>query len=81
MTNAGRIQVESSTDLVTIGERLGLYEALSRSAATPAELAQRTGAQTSFIGDWLANQASEGYITHDASNGRYANWCSWPRSN
>jgi hypothetical protein len=81
MTNEGRIQVESSTDLVIIGERLGLYEALSWSAATPAELAQRAGAQTSFIGDWLTNQASEGYLTHDASTDRYANWCGWPRSN
>jgi hypothetical protein len=81
MTTAVRTQVASGTDPVAVGERLGLYEAISEDAVTATELARRTGAPTRFIRDWLADQAGECYLTHDAATGRYATWCSWPRSN
>jgi DNA-binding IclR family transcriptional regulator len=81
MTTAVNTQVASGTVLVAVGERLGLYEAISEDAVTATELARRTGAPTRFISDWLTAQAREGYLTHDAASGRYATWCSWPRSN
>ncbi len=80
MTTAVRTQVESRSDPVAIGESLGFYEALSDAAVSAAELAERTGAPTRFVHDWLTDQAREGYVTHEAATGRYANWCSLPRT-
>jgi len=67
--------VESGRDLVAAGERLGLYEVLSQSPLTAAELAWRADAGARFVSDWLVAQLEEGYLTFDASTGRYANYC------
>ena len=80
MTTAVMTQVQTSTDQVAIGERLGFYETMSQRPLTAAELAERTGAPTRFVRGWLADQAGEGYLTHDATSGRYANWCSLPQA-
>lgn len=80
MTYEVRTQTKANVDLVALGERLGFYEALSEASVTAAQLAERTGVPTRFVRDWLADQAREGYLTHEAATGRYANWCSLPQA-
>jgi|SRR5579875_874054 len=57
---------------VVMGDRLGLYRALASGPATPAELAGRTGTDTRYVSEWLAGQASGGYIQYDAVTGAYS---------
>jgi hypothetical protein len=66
--------------LVAIGERLGFYKIMSETPVTGAELAARTGAPGRLVRDWLAVQVRQGYLTCEASTGRYANSCSLPAS-
>jgi SAM-dependent methyltransferase len=61
-----------SSSLVYVGQRLGLYKALAEGgAATPAELAARTGTHERYVREWLVNQASGGYVEYDAGPGRF----------
>ncbi|HEX8502280.1 MAG TPA: class I SAM-dependent methyltransferase [Pyrinomonadaceae bacterium] len=62
-----------SSSLVYVGQRLGLYKALAAGgAATPAELATRTGTQERYVREWLINQASGGYVEYDPAGGRFS---------
>jgi SAM-dependent methyltransferase len=57
--------------LVRIGDRLGLFTALSRThTATPDELAQRTGTAPRYVAEWLLAMAASGYVDH-LGDGRY----------
>jgi SAM-dependent methyltransferase len=57
--------------LVVIGDRLGLYTALSGAGPlTPRELAERTDTRERYVREWLNAQAAGGYVIH--SDGRYA---------
>src|SRR5437899_3134979 len=59
--------------MVVIGDQLGLYRALDTAgAATPAELAQRTGTAERYVREWCSAQAAAEYLTYDAATGRYA---------
>ncbi len=60
-----------SASLVVIGDRLGLWKSLAEGAATPAELATRTGCAERYLREWLDAQASGGYVTYDPATGRY----------
>jgi SAM-dependent methyltransferase len=61
-----------TTALVLIGEKLGLYKAMSGAGPlTPAEVAERTGTAERCVREWLSAQAAGGYVTYDASTGRY----------
>ncbi len=61
-----------SSQLAFIGQRLGLYKGLADGgAATPAELAARTGTNERYVREWLINQGSGGYVEYDAATGRY----------
>ncbi|MQA08409.1 MAG: methyltransferase domain-containing protein [Pseudonocardiaceae bacterium] len=62
--------------VIDIGVRLGLYEALSSSAATSAELAERVGCAERYVREWLEQQAVSGIIevaeaAADSANRRY----------
>jgi 2-polyprenyl-3-methyl-5-hydroxy-6-metoxy-1,4-benzoquinol methylase len=60
-----------SVPTVRIGFRLGLFEALHRDgAATPAELALRTGLTERYVREWAYAQVSNGYLTLDAQTNR-----------
>ncbi len=50
-----------------IGERLGLYRGLAGSPATPAELAERAGADERYMREWLEQQAAAGMLEVDAA--------------
>ena len=51
--------------MVVIGEKLGLYKALSEGAMTPSELAGKTNTDERYVREWLASQAAGGYVTYD----------------
>jgi SAM-dependent methyltransferase len=58
--------------MVVIGERLGLYKALADGAASPRELAAKTGTDERYLREWLASQAAGGYITYDEESGKFS---------
>jgi hypothetical protein len=61
-----------NTALVVMGDRLGLYRALSGAGPlTPAELAKRTGTGERYIREWLCAQAAGSYLQYDPDSGRY----------
>ena len=55
--------------LVYIGDKLGLYKAMSDfgKPITSQELANLTATSERYIREWLANQAAGGYLTYDVS--------------
>jgi len=62
-----------SSALVYIGQKLGLYKAMSEAGpVTPAELAQRTNTNERYVREWLINQAAGGYAEYDPESGRYS---------
>jgi 2-polyprenyl-3-methyl-5-hydroxy-6-metoxy-1,4-benzoquinol methylase len=68
----GDIGAAMSAALVLIGDELGLYKAMAAAGPiTPAELAKRTETTERYVREWLNNQAAGGYVTYDATGGRY----------
>jgi SAM-dependent methyltransferase len=62
-----------SSALVYIGQKLGLYKALSDAGpVTPAELAEHTNTNERYVREWLINQAAGGYVEYDPESGRYS---------
>jgi len=62
-----------TASLVVIGDKLGLYRALQDGgAATPAELAARTGTTERYVREWLSAQAAAGYVAYEPRSRRYA---------
>ena len=58
--------------MVVIGDKLGLYKTLAEAGPIGSkELADRTGTTERYVREWLASQAAGGYVTLDASTGRY----------
>ena len=58
--------------LVIIGDKLGLYKAMADSKPiTAVELASRTGTTERYVREWLANQATGGYIIYDPNTEKY----------
>lgn len=58
--------------MVVIGEKLGLYKALSVHPMGPAELAARTETDERYVREWLASQAAGGYISYDNKTGEFS---------
>ena len=63
-----------SAVLVYIGDKLGLYKAMSDAGApiTSVQLAKLTGTSERYIREWLANQAAGGYIEFDPISRKYS---------
>jgi SAM-dependent methyltransferase len=63
----------ASTVLVYIGDKLGLYKAMSNfgKPMTSKELANRSGTSERYIREWLANQAAGGYLVYDSNSQKY----------
>src|ERR1700683_4689283 len=61
-----------NTALVVMGDKLGLYKALSQAGPlTPTELAAQTGPSGRYIREWLNAQAAGGYVSYQPEDGRY----------
>jgi SAM-dependent methyltransferase len=63
----------TSAILVYIGDKLGLYKAMSDfgKPITSQELANFTGTSERYIREWLANQAAGGYLVYDSLTQKY----------
>ncbi|ALI36104.1 bifunctional 3-demethylubiquinone-9 3-methyltransferase/ 2-octaprenyl-6-hydroxy phenol methylase [Candidatus Nitrosocosmicus oleophilus] len=58
--------------MIILGDRLGLYKALSRfGPMTSEELAHNTNTAERYIREWLASQAAAGYLTYDPENKKF----------
>ncbi len=59
--------------LVVLGDKLGLYRALSADGPlTTTELADRTGTTERYVREWCAAQAGSGYISYDQQTGCFS---------
>jgi SAM-dependent methyltransferase len=58
--------------MVVIGEKLGLYKALTTGPMTPAELAVKTGTDERYLREWLSSQAAGGYVTYDEKTNKFS---------
>ena len=58
---------------IVIGERLGLYKAMStpNERVTAEELAKRTGTDARYVAEWLNAQAASGYVEYDKEKDSY----------
>lgn len=62
----------ASAALVLIGDRLGIYKAMSDGkAVTPEELAANTGLHARYLREWLSAQAAAGYIDYSAKSRKF----------
>ncbi|MDN5845102.1 MAG: class I SAM-dependent methyltransferase [Candidatus Nitrosocosmicus sp.] len=69
----GDVASSMSAMLTILGERLGLYKALTESGPlTSEELAIKTSTHERYVREWLANQAAGGYINYDPTSGKFA---------
>lgn len=68
----GDLGAAASAVLVGIGDRLGLYSALSGGPLTAAELARRTSTDERYVREWCCAQAAAGYVDYDAATDRFA---------
>lgn len=63
----------ANAPLITIGDKLGLYKALTKSnALTSAELSMKTNTTERYIREWLAAQAASGYIEYNANQNTFS---------
>jgi hypothetical protein len=73
---AGRVLTDfagaASTAMTVIGDRLGLYAALTGAGPVQAtELAARTGLHPRLVTEWLGAQTVSGYLRYDPSTDTY----------
>src|SRR5712691_2180564 len=69
----GDMSATMNAALVLVGDRLGLYKALSEAGPLdPAGLAQRTGTNERYVREWLSAQAATGYVSYNASSKRFS---------
>lgn len=58
--------------LVFVGDKLGLFKALSGAGPlSPEDLARKTGTHPRVIKEWLSALAAGGYVTYDAKTRKY----------
>jgi SAM-dependent methyltransferase len=61
-----------SVELMTIGDKLGLYKAMAGSGPlTSAQIAERTDTSERYVREWLNNQVAGEYITYDPASKSY----------
>ncbi|MDQ4133260.1 MAG: methyltransferase [Actinomycetota bacterium] len=62
----------TASALAYIGDRLGLWAALAGSGpVTSGELADLTGLDERYLGEWLATETAAGYLTYDPDTGAF----------
>ncbi|HET7134482.1 MAG TPA: class I SAM-dependent methyltransferase [Casimicrobiaceae bacterium] len=68
----GDLGATVNAGMVVIGERLGLYKALSERPMRSDELAKATDTDERYVREWLAAQAASGYVDYDPKTQRFA---------
>ncbi|MPZ55339.1 MAG: methyltransferase domain-containing protein [Rhizobiales bacterium] len=71
-TVVNELGAASNAALVIIGDKLGLFRALSAGAMRPAELAEKTGTRERYVREWLSAQAASGFVSYDAGHGTFS---------
>ena len=71
-TMVNELGAAANAALVLIGDKLGLYRALSQGPATSVELAQRTGTHERYVREWLSSQAASGFVMYDNKSKRFS---------
>ena len=71
-TVVNEIGAASNAALVIIGDKLGLFRALSQGAVTSAELAKKTGTHERYVREWLSAQAASGFVDYDADANKFS---------
>jgi 2-polyprenyl-3-methyl-5-hydroxy-6-metoxy-1,4-benzoquinol methylase len=71
-TVVNEIGAASNAALVILGDKLGLFRALSQGAMTSAELAKKTGTHERYVREWLSAQAASGFVTYNADKGKFS---------
>src|SRR5699024_9704566 len=70
---AGIVAGGAPTAMMVVGDPLGLYAALARSGPlTSSARAVETGTSERYVREWLAQQASVGFLTYDAEHESFA---------
>jgi SAM-dependent methyltransferase len=68
----GEFGAVASAPLIALGDRLGLYKAMSEQGwMTSTEVAERAGLSERYVREWLAAQAASGFVRYDADGGKY----------
>ena len=62
----------SNGALVILGDKLGLFRALSQGAMTSAELAAATGTHERYVREWLSAQAASGFVDYQADTAKFS---------
>ncbi len=69
----GDVGAAMNASLMLIGDKLGLYKALSQKGPlTSAQLAQATNTNERYVREWLAAQAASGYVDYDAATLKFS---------
>ncbi len=69
----GDIGTALAASLVLVGDRSGLFRAMSGAGATTsAALAERSGVHPRYVEEWLAAMVGAGYVEHDAAADTFA---------
>lgn len=72
MKAVGEMGAAMNAALIVIGDRLGLYKAMSGAGPmTSADLAKKTGTAERYVREWLSAQAAGGFVMYDAATARY----------
>ena len=71
-TVVNELGAASNAALVILGDKLGLFRALSERAMTPSQLAQQTGTHERLVREWLSAQAASGYVSYDTESARFS---------
>jgi 2-polyprenyl-3-methyl-5-hydroxy-6-metoxy-1,4-benzoquinol methylase len=68
----GDIGAAMHATLIVVGDKLGLYKAMSGAGwMTSTELAAKTNTTERYVREWLNANAASGYVTYDAATLRY----------
>ncbi|HJQ55925.1 MAG TPA: class I SAM-dependent methyltransferase [Vineibacter sp.] len=71
-TVVNELGAASNAALVILGDKLGLFRALSTGAMTSTELAAKTGTHERYVREWLSAQAASGFVTYSAADGTFS---------
>ena len=71
-TVVNELGAASNAALVILGDKLGLFRALSTGTMTSGELAARTGTHERYVREWLSSQAASGFVTYDPASDRFS---------
>lgn len=68
----GEFGAVASAPLIALGDRLGLYKAMTEQGwMTSEQVAERAGLAERYVREWLAAQAASGFVRYDADTARY----------